>query len=112
MVISLNQLTVCVFCKAIYLRVWEMRAGLLVVVEEVTKGHLEWSSKVISREKDDLTKKFDKFVSGIIGKDTYLEVWQIDIDILAVVVYVTRGYWRSLNKVIWREFTQSDQVCV
>ena len=75
----------------------EMGAGLPVVVEEVTRGHLKLSSKVISRYKGDLTKKF---VSGIIGKVIYLGVWKMNIEMLAVMEYVTRGYWRSLAKVI------------
>ena len=40
-----------------------MRAGLPVVVEEVTRGHLKSSCKVDSR---------DKFLSGITGKFIYL----------------------------------------
>ena len=51
-----------------------MRAGLHVVVEEVTRDHLKSSCKVISRDKGDLTKIVDKFVSGIIGKVIYLGV--------------------------------------
>ena len=73
-VISLNQLSMCLFGKVIYLRVKEMRASLPVVVKEVTRGHLKSSSKVISRYKGDLTKNFDKFVSGIIGNVIYLGV--------------------------------------
>ena len=45
-----------VFGKDIYLRVWQMRAGQPVVVEEVTRGHLKSSCKVISRDKGDLTE--------------------------------------------------------
>ena len=71
---SLNQLIMCVFAKVIYLRVWQKRTGLRVVVEEVTRGHLRSSCKVISRDKGDLTKNFNKFVSGIIGKVIYLGV--------------------------------------
>ena len=82
----------CVFGNVIYLRVWNMRAGLPVAVEEVTRGHLKSSCKVISRDKGVLTKKVDKFVSGIIGKVIYLVVRQIDTETLAVVEYVTRGY--------------------
>ena len=54
------------FGEIIYLRIWKMRAVLTVVVEEVTRGHLNSSSNVISRDKGDLTKHVDKFVSGII----------------------------------------------
>ena len=43
-------------------------ANEMVVVEKVTRGHLNSSSKVISKFKSDLTKKtLTKFVSGIIG---------------------------------------------
>ena len=71
---SLNQLIMSVFAKVIYLRVWQKRTGLRVVVGEVTRGHLRSSCKVISRDKGDLTKNFNKFVSGIIGKVIYLGV--------------------------------------
>ena len=37
-----------------------MKAGLPVVVEKVTRGHLKSSSKVISKYKGDLTKTFDQ----------------------------------------------------
>ena len=37
-----------------------MRAGLPVVLEKVTRGHLKSSSKVISRDKGALTKNFDQ----------------------------------------------------
>ena len=70
----------------------EMRAGLPVEIDEVTRGHLKPSSKVISRYKADLTKNCDKFVCGIIGKVIYLGVWKMGIEMLAVVEYVTRGY--------------------
>ena len=58
MVISLNQFTMCVFGKVIYLRVCKMEAGLPVVVEKVTRGHLKTSSKVISKHRGDYTKNF------------------------------------------------------
>ena len=46
----------CVFGKVIHLRVWKMRAGLPVVVEEITRGHSKSSCQVISRDKGDLPK--------------------------------------------------------
>ena len=45
------------------------------MVGEVTRGHLKSSCKVISRDKGDLTKNVDKFVSGIIVKVINLGVW-------------------------------------
>ena len=77
----------------------EMRAGLPVDIEEITGGHLKSSSKVISRNKGELTENFWQacvcnhwkgYLSGSLKKD---------IEMLAVVEYVTRGYWRSLTKV-------------
>ena len=42
----------CVFRKVIYIREWKMKAGLPVVVEKVTRGHLKYNG--------DLTKNFDQ----------------------------------------------------
>ena len=58
--------------------------------------------QVISKYKGDLTKTF---VSGIIGKVIYLARGSLtmDIEMLAVVGLDTRGYWRSLTKVIWKD---------
>ena len=44
------------------------------MVEEVTRGHLLSSPKVISRDKGDLTENFDKFMFGIIAMVIYLGV--------------------------------------
>ena len=69
-------------------------ANEMVVVEKVTRGHLKSSSKVISKYKGNLTKNFDKFVSGIIGKVIYLARGSLTMDIkmLAVVGLDPRGY--------------------
>ena len=45
----------------------------MVVVEKVTRGHSKSSFKVISKDKGDLTKNFEKkIVSGVIGNVIYL----------------------------------------
>ena len=54
--ISLKQLTMCVCGKVIYVRVWEMRVGLLVVGEKGQQKSFKVTSKVISRDNGDLTK--------------------------------------------------------
>ena len=72
--ISLNQLTMCVSSKVIYLGVWTIKAGLPAVVEKVIRGHLKSPSKVISRCSGDLTKNFDQVCMWYHWKGYYLHL--------------------------------------
>ena len=76
--ISLNQLTICVFSKVIYLRVYEMNSGLPVVVEKVTGGHLKSASKLISKYEGDLTKNFDQVCAWYHWKSYLSGPWESD----------------------------------
>ena len=72
----------------------------MVVVEKITRGHLKSSPKVISKYKGDLTKNFAQvcvlyhwkgYLSGA-WESLRCWHWHVGLD--------TRGYLRSLTKVI------------
>ena len=79
-----------------------------VVVEKVTRGHLKSSSKVISKYKGDLTKNLDQVKLCLVSLER-LSIWPVGVWQWTLrcwqwhVGLDTRGYWRSLAKVIWRD---------